>query len=131
MVVEGNNIATGIEIGTDGVLDADQLTVTATGLATDYGSVTGLKLGKNNHVDLGDNSRVTINGASDLAEGIYVMGPDATLIANNMDINISTTLDCRTGGVPRVASLLMGPDHALIWAADRPSQSPGSMMGLE
>ncbi|WP_410736151.1 autotransporter outer membrane beta-barrel domain-containing protein [Citrobacter freundii] len=26
------------------------------------------------------------------------MGPDATLIANNMDINISTTLDCRTGG---------------------------------
>ncbi|MBJ8740593.1 autotransporter outer membrane beta-barrel domain-containing protein [Citrobacter sp. FDAARGOS_156] len=98
VVVEGNNIATGIEIGTDGVLDADQLTVTATGLATDYGSVTGLKLGKNNHVDLGDNSRVTINGASDLAEGIYVMGPDATLIANNMDINISTTLDCRTGG---------------------------------
>ena len=98
VVVEGNNIATGIEIGTDGVLDADQLTVTATGLATDYGSVTGLKLGKNNHVDLGDNSRVTINGASDLAEGISVMGPDATLIANNMDINISTTLDCRTGG---------------------------------
>lgn len=46
MVVEGNNIVTGIEIGTDGVLDADQLTITATGLATDYGSVTGLKLGK-------------------------------------------------------------------------------------
>ncbi|WP_241324281.1 autotransporter outer membrane beta-barrel domain-containing protein [Citrobacter freundii] len=98
VVVEGNNIVTGIEIGTDGVLDADQLTVTATGLATDYGSVTGLKLGKNNHVDLGNNSRVTINGTSDLAEGISVMGPDATLIANNMDINISTTLDCRTGG---------------------------------
>lgn len=98
MVVEGNNIVTGIEIGTDGVLDADQLTITATGLATDYGSVTGLKLGKNNHVDLGNNSRVTINGTSDLAEGISVMGPDATLIANNMDINISTTLDCRTGG---------------------------------
>lgn len=94
VVVEGNNIATGIEIGTDGVLDADQLTVTA----TDYGSVTGLKLGKNNQVDLGDNSRVTINGTSDLAEGISVTGPDATLIANNMDINISTTLDCRTGG---------------------------------
>lgn len=98
VVVEGNNIVTGIEIGTDGVLDADQLTITATGLATDYGSVTGLKLGKNNHVDLGNNSRVTINGTSDLAEGISVMGPDATLIANNMDINISTTLDCRTGG---------------------------------
>ncbi|MDA8518118.1 autotransporter outer membrane beta-barrel domain-containing protein [Citrobacter sp. Igbk 16] len=98
VVVEGNNIATGIEIGTDGVLDADQLTVTATGLATDYGSVTGLKLGKNNQVDLGDNSRVTITGTSDLAEGISVMGPDATFIANNMDINISTTLDCRTGG---------------------------------
>ncbi|MGL4529259.1 MAG: autotransporter outer membrane beta-barrel domain-containing protein [Citrobacter freundii] len=98
VVVEGNNIVTGIEIGTDGVLDADQLTITATGLATDYGSVTGLKLGKNNHLDLGNNSRVTINGTSDLAEGISVMGPDATLIANNMDINISTTLDCRTGG---------------------------------
>ncbi|MDX7485807.1 autotransporter outer membrane beta-barrel domain-containing protein [Citrobacter freundii] len=98
VVVEGNNIVTGIEIGTDGVLDADQLTITATGLATDYGSVTGLKLGKNNHVDLGNNSTVTINGTSDLAEGISVMGPDATLIANNMDINISTTLDCRTGG---------------------------------
>lgn len=77
IITEGNNMTKGIELGDDGMLDADQLTLTATGLA-EWSSVSGVILHANSHADLGDNSTVILNGSGDLSEGVAVKGANSS-----------------------------------------------------
>ncbi|HCJ6375670.1 autotransporter outer membrane beta-barrel domain-containing protein [Citrobacter sp. RHBSTW-00671] len=89
IITEGNNMTKGIELGDDGMLDADQLTLTATGLA-EWSSVSGVILHANSHADLGDNSTVILNGSGDLSEGVAVKGANSSFQANALTLQVST-----------------------------------------
>ncbi|QMD24770.1 autotransporter outer membrane beta-barrel domain-containing protein [Citrobacter freundii] len=92
VIVEGNNMATGIEIGNDGMLNADQLTLTATGLSG-KSSLTGIILYTNSNADLGDNSSITVSNSGSFAEGVAVRGANSSFQANNMTLKVSNDQD--------------------------------------